>query len=177
MRKMLMATLLLIWIVSPVAAANFGIGGFGGITIPVIQEDQSSGTTFGFKAKLKVMPGIVLEPNISFGKYGDAEFTFGTRPGSKVTSYGVDCLIGGGFGERAGLRMYGLLGAAAYSTSRDYDEDATKLGWSTGLGFEINFSPRLGLDLRGQVHVISSEGGGSKKSATITGGLNYYLGQ
>jgi long-subunit fatty acid transport protein len=162
--------------VSP-AAAGFGVGGFGGISIPIIQEDQSSGTTFGIKGKFKMIPGVALEPNISFGKYGDAEFAFGTRPGSKVTSYGVDCILGGGFGEKPGVRMYGIIGAAAYATSRDYDDDATKLGWSTGLGFEINLSTRVGLDLRGQVHVISSEGGGSKKSATITGGLNFYLGQ
>ena len=45
-----------------------------------------------------------------------------------------------------------------------------------GFGFEINPAPKIGLDFRGKVIVIGTEGGGSKKSALVTAGFFYYLG-
>nr|MBN2277567.1 outer membrane beta-barrel protein [candidate division Zixibacteria bacterium] len=176
MRKILLLTLLAALLAVPVAqATQLGIGAIGGINIPVAQEDQGSGTIYGFKAKVSVIPGLVLEPNINFAKFGDASFDFGTRPGSKVTSFGIDALLGAGMGV-LGLRMYGIVGAGYYSVARDYDDDTKKLGWSTGFGFELGISESVGVDLRGKLDIISSEGGGTKKSAAVAGGLNYYFG-
>jgi len=176
MRKLLILSLLATAIATPVFATNFGVGAYGGVNIPIVQEDQGSGTVFGLKGKLSLIPGIGLEPNLNFAKFGDATLDFGgTREGSKVTSYGVDAVLGAGMGA-VGFKMYGILGAGFYSTKRDNDEDVTKIGWATGLGFEIGVSPTIGIDIRGKLNVISSEGGGTKKSAAVTGGLNYYFG-
>ncbi|UCD17447.1 MAG: outer membrane beta-barrel protein [Candidatus Zixiibacteriota bacterium] len=176
MKKLVMAMLLVIWGGSSGLAAPLAVGGFGGFNIPIVQDDQSSGTIFGLKGKIELARWITAEPVISFAKYGDAEFPFGTREGSKVNTYGIDLLFGGGFGGTVGLKMYGVVAIGLYSTSRDYDDDLTKTGWSTGLGLEYGFSPKIGLDLRGKVHFTNAEGGGTKKAATITGGLNYYFG-
>ena len=176
MRKLLIMSLLAMVISSPAYALKLGIGAFGGVNIPIVQEDQGSGTVFGLKGKLNLLPGVSLEPNLNFAKFGDATLDFGaTREGSKMTSYGIDAVIGAGMGT-VGFKMYGLLGGGFFNTTRDSDEDATKFGWSTGLGFEIGVSPTLGLDIRGKLNVINSEGGGTKKSAAVTGGLNYYIG-
>lgn len=176
MRKiLLLLTFLTVASAVPASAIGFGIGGYGGMQIPIIQEDQSSGTAFGIKAKFGLVPGIAFEPNLNFAKYGDAEFEFGTRKGSKVTSYGVDAVLGSGIGA-VGFRLYGILGGGFYSIKRDYDDDVSKFGWSTGMGFEIGFTPSFGIDIRGKINVISMDGGGTKKAAAVTGGINYYFG-
>lgn len=177
MRKLIMVCVLMLWGASPVVASGYGVGGFGGLNIPIVQDDQSSGTVFGVKGRMELARNVIVEPNLGFGKFGDAEFTFGTREGSKINAYGVDVLLGSGFGGASGVNIFGILGAGVYSITRDYDDDATKFGWSTGLGLEFMMVPTLGLDVRGKVHVTSSEGGGTKKSATVTGGLNYYFGK
>mgnify|MGYP001362383390 CR=1 FL=1 len=175
MRKMLILLFLLASGISSVSAAHFGVGAYGGMNIPIVQEDQSTGTTFGLKAKVSLIPGIALEPNINFAKFGEATFEFGTRPGTKVNSYGLDACLGSGLGT-IGFKMYGLLGFGYFTLKRDYDEEVKKMGWSTGLGFEIGFTETLGVDIRGKLNVIATEGGGSKKAAAVTGGLNYYFG-
>jgi hypothetical protein len=175
MRKTVLILILTAIVSSSALAGQFGIGGYGGVYIPVVQQDQSSGPAYGIKGKISFIPGISLEPNINFDKFGDAEFEFGTRSGSKVRSYGIDAIFGSGMGT-VGFKLYGLIGGGFYSIKRDGDEDITKIGWSTGLGFEIGIVPSIGLDIRGKLDVISSDGGGSKKAAAVTAGLNYYLG-
>ncbi|UCD95231.1 MAG: hypothetical protein JSU69_04055 [Candidatus Zixiibacteriota bacterium] len=173
MRKtFLMTFLVALTAVSSGLAVDFGFGAFGGAVIPIAQEDQGSGAVFGFRGQVSVLPGIIVEPNVSFAKYGEAEFEFGTREGSKITSYGVEVLIGARPGQ-IGFGMFGIIGAGAYSMSRLLgSEDVTKFGFSTGVGFSFGLDPKIGLDLRGKVDVISSEGGATKKAAAIIGGLN-----
>lgn len=180
MRKMTLAFLLVLLAAPILSAGPIGIGGFGGANIPVVQEDQSTGTAFGLHGKMKLVSALAVEGNLTFSKYGETSIEIGsidnTIEGSKVNSYGIDLLLGGGVGGMAGFKPYGVFGAAFYNTTRDFDEDATKIGWSAGFGFEINPAAQIGLDFRGKVVVISSEGGGSKKSALVTGGFYYYLG-
>ncbi len=173
MKKLLMLLFLAAFV--PTQAAQFGVGVNGGVNIPIIQEDQGSGTIFGLKAKLNLLPGISVEPNLNFAKFGDAVKDFGTRKGSKITSYGVDAILGAGL-PGVGVKLYGLIGGGIYSTKRDLDANTTKVGWATGLGLEIGFTEKIAVDIRGKLNVISSEGSSTKKSAAVTGGVNYYFG-
>ena len=180
MRKIFLALLLTFVFVPMLSAGPIGIGGFGGANIPIVQEDQSTGAAFGLHGKIKLIPALVAEGNLTFSKYGETTKEISsinnTIEGSKVNSYGIDLLLGGGTGGVPGFRPYGVFGAAFYNTSRDFDESTTRLGWSAGFGFEINPAPKIGLDFRGKVIVIGTEGGGSKKSALVTAGFFYYLG-
>jgi opacity protein-like surface antigen len=174
MRKPLILLLLIFSAISGYAA-QFGVGISGGVNIPIIQEDQGFGTIFGLKGKLNLLPGVSVEPNINFAKFGDAKLDFGSREGSRVTSYGIDAILGSGL-PGVGVKMYGLIGAGVYSTTRDYDEDMTKMGWGTGLGLEVGLSRKIGVDIRGKLNVISSQDSSTKKSAAVMGGVNYYFG-
>ena len=175
MKRVLTMILLIFFALSTSAfSTDLGAGAFGGVLIPVVQEDQGTGSTFGIRGKIALMDGISLEPNINFHKYGDAELDFGTIAGSKITSFGVDAIVGGGQGKST-VSMYGLIGGGFYSITRDFDEDVSKLGFSAGLGLELVLVQSVGFDIRGKLDVISGEGGGTKKSAAVLGGVTYYF--
>ena len=98
MRRILMVLCLFILgaLMANAQAPKFGVGAFGGMNMPILQDDQGNGTVFGLKAKVKIIPIILLEPNISFGKWGDPDPVDGVVlvSGSKITSYGVDAVLG-----------------------------------------------------------------------------------
>lgn len=174
MKKLFLAGLICFGLAASASSAGLGIGGYGGVAIPILQDDQGNGTVFGLKAKMNLIPGFAFEPNINFMSYGEADFAFGNLEGSKVTYFGADILFGGA-GFPVGPKFYLIGGAGLYSTSRDVDEDTSDFGLNGGLGIEIGFGSGLALDIRGKAHVVLFEGA-SKKFATVTGGLNYYLG-
>ncbi len=167
--------------VAQTRSATFGLGVNAGVLYPIVQDDQSSGTTFSFKAIYSLGSILIVEPNITFEKYGtpttdDPELVglYDGFEGSKVTSYGVDGIIGGGSGS--GLRSYLILGIGYYNVQRDIAlQDETDVGYSGGVGIGLGITSAMSLDVRGKLYVIPSDGGGSKKSASATVGLNYYF--
>ncbi len=162
--------------------AKLGIGAFGGLNIPVVQDDQASGPVFGFKVRYQLIPILVIEPNISFTSYGapdNDEFDFDID-GSSVTAFGIDATLGNQVGKM-GFKPYFVAGLGFYNQKNDeidavFGEVGSKAGISAGFGFGIGFSPQIDVDVRGKAHVAGSEGDISKKSVSITGGLNYYFG-
>ena len=162
--------------------ASFGVGLSGGLNLPIAQQDQASGTAFGVRGIVKALPMVTLEPNLYFGKYGEPtieDLSTTGLDGSKVTSYGIDARLGAPLGS-PGFKPYALVGLGFYKAKRDqtamFEDDDTDFGWSAGLGMAYDFSPSVGLDLRGRFNLIPVEGGSSKKSVFIVGGLNYYFG-
>jgi hypothetical protein len=159
-------------------APKIGLGVYGGLNYPVGQDDQAGGTIFGVRAKIKALPIITLEPQISFTSFGEPEMdeiTLGLD-GSKVNAYGIDATIGAPFGGK-GFAMFGVVGAGFYKYKRDQtSQDDTNLGWSAGLGFSIGLMPMASVDARGQAYVVPYDEGGSKKSVSVTVGLNYFFG-
>ena len=163
--------------------SKLGVGAKAGLNIPIVQDDQKSGSIIGFSVRYQLTPLIVVEPNIMFGSYGAPDAIDGVDldiDGSSLTSYGVDATLGNAVGK-LGFKPYAVLGLGFYKQSNDqvddiFDSPGTKFGWSGGFGFGLGISPKFDLDIRGKMIVFGSEGGGSKKSAAITGGLNFYLG-
>ena len=163
--------------------AKLGIGAKAGLNIPIIQDDQKSGSIIGFSLRYQLTTIVVVEPNIMFGSYGSPDPVDGVDlaiDGSSLTSYGIDATLGNAVGK-LGFKPYAVFGIGLYKQSNDqtddiFDAPGTKFGWSGGFGAGIGFSPKFDLDLRGKLLLFSSEGGGSKKSVAITGGLNFYLG-
>jgi hypothetical protein len=162
--------------------SKFGIGAFGGVNIPVVQDDQASGPVFGFKVRYQLIPLLVLEPNISFTSYGapdNDEFDFDID-GSSVTAFGIDVTLGNPVGKM-GFKPYFVAGLGFYNQKNDEIDDVfgapgSKAGISGGFGIGLGFTPKIDADIRGKAHIAGSEGDISKKSVSITGGLNYYFG-
>lgn len=178
--KRLLLILILLGLLSPLAHAQgvtLGVGAFGGLNIPVVQDDQGNGTAFGLKARVKLLPFLTAEPNVIFGKWGEPDPVEGVElgiDGSKITSYGVDAVFGNLPGAM-GFKPYALVGAAIYSVKNDdtgYDE--SKPGFAGGLGFGFGFSEMLDVDVRGKL-IVAPQEAGSKKAVLVTGGLNYYF--
>jgi len=173
----LLCIMLLLVSLAHAQTPKFGIGAFGGLNMPILQDDQGNGTVFGLKAKLKMIPMILLEPNITFGKWGDPDPVDGVElaSGSKINSYGVDAILGGSPGM-AGVKPFFLVGAAIFSVKNDdtgFDE--SKLGYSAGLGISIGGGPKVDIDIAGKM-VFAVQESGSKKAVYILGGLTYYFG-
>ena len=174
-----MAVLLLFCLTSAVSAAKFSLGAFGGVNIPILQEDVSNGTVFGVKGRVMVMPFLGLEPNFVMSKYGDKDFDVldqtMTRKGGDINSFGLDAVLGtfGGFSK---ARFYGLVGLNSNSMKRDGIPNQTRLGISIGTGMEFMAMDVLSIEVRARVHSISLEGGGGRDNVELTGGLNYYFG-
>ena len=174
-----MAVLLLFCLTSAASAAKFSIGAFGGMNMPIIQEDVGNGSVFGIKGRMMVMPFLGLEPNFVMSKYGDKDIdVLGqpmTRNGGDITSFGLDAVLGtfGGFSK---VRFYGLVGLNSNSMKRDGIPNQTRLGVSIGTGVEFMAMDVLSIEVRARVHSISLEGGGGRDNVELTGGLNYYFG-
>lgn len=186
MFKKTVITMVILALPSMAGAQNpikLGIGLSGGLNIPVVQQDQARGTAFGIRGIIGLMSLITIEPNLNFAKYGDPSLDLpgvtNDLEGSKVTSYGVDALLGASM-SAPGLSPFVIVGMGFYKTERDqtaaFDDDGTDFGWSAGLGFALGLSPAISLDVRGRFNMIPVDGGSSKKSVFVTGGLNYFFG-
>lgn len=154
---------------------RMGVGLFGGVNIPVVQDDQENGSVFGIRGRFKVVPILVLEPNLTFSRYGSPEniegVDFGIE-GSKLLGYGLDVTLGGAPGEM--FKSFAVLGIGGYSlTNDDTGFDETGIGYRIGFGVGVAVVRELDIDLRALGLVIPQEVGGSKKSALILGGLTY----
>jgi hypothetical protein len=156
----------------------FGAGVFGGLNIPILQQDQANGSAFGVKGRLKFIPFVVVEPNITFGKWGKPDAIEGIDlgiDGSKITSYGIDLTLGDSPGK-AGFKFFGLLGAGIYKVeNEDTGYDESKLGFSAGLGFMIGVGPSFDIDIRGKL-IVAPQEESAKKAALVMAGINYYFG-
>ncbi len=165
--------------VSSVYAVKLGGGGFVGMNMPVGMDDVTMSTMYGVKARVILMPVIGIEPHYIIAQYGDGEAEvydeIMARDGGKISSFGVDLVLGGIEGN-AGFSVYGIVGLGSATWSREGLEDLTKANWRFGLGMEYGFTDRISLDIRGVTQIISNEGG-TYKNAGVTAGLNFYLSQ
>lgn len=156
--------------------SRLGIGAFGGLNMPIAQDDQSSGMTYGIAGRFRVLPFLTAEPNLTFTKWGRPDPISGVEmpDGSDFNSIGLDVLLGGAPGI-ASIQPYFVVGVASYKVENEetlYDESG--LGYSGGLGVGVGLMRSLELDVRGKLHVAPQEEG-SKKALTLTAGLLYKL--
>lgn len=181
MKRVSLAVLVFLLAASPAmsqVAPKFGVGGYGGVSIPVLQDDQGNGSSLGFKIRYRLASVLVVEPNLNFDTWGSPDPVEGIDlgiDGSKVTSYGVDLVLGNAPGSM-GISPYFVGGVASYKIENDdtnYDE--SNVGWSAGLGLGIGLTPKFGLDFRGKF-LVAPQDQGSKKGLSIVGGLNVNFG-
>lgn len=159
-------------------ATGWGVGGFAGVSIPVAQDDASNGMVIGGHLRLSLGGMLGIEPNVTYFKNGDweiDELPGQTFEGSKITSVGVNLILGGA-GPATGFRFFPFAGVKYFNEKNDFRDfsDGT-LGFNGGLGFEIG-AGSLGIEARASGEILPLDNDGSRKWVHVRGGLNYYFG-
>jgi len=183
MRKTLLTGCVLVLAMATLAAAQpgpkLGVGAFAGLNFPALQDDQSQGMEYGFRGRVGFGSLFVVEPYVSFVKWGEpdpaGDVDLGID-GSKVTSFGIEAMLGNLPGVR-GFAPFFFAGFGSYKVeNEDTGYEGSKLGWSAGLGVGFGLSPQISLDVRGRAMIAPQEEGGSKKGLGVIAGINYSLG-
>ncbi len=182
MRKVVCLIIVALFVASSSSVAlagKFSVGAFGGLNIPIGQEDKANGTLYGVKGRIILLPFLGVEPNFVFSKYGDKDHEVGgvtmTREGGDITSFGAD-LVFGTFSGFSQVRFYGILGVNSNTIKWKPLEDQTRLGLSFGSGVEFLPTDVFSIEVRARLHSISLDGGGGRNNLELTAGLNYYFG-
>lgn len=163
-----------------VNAIGVTIGGFGGYNVPILQDDAGPGPLWGLRAKLNGDLPFVLQPYFLMVSEGDVDHAEEgiefTQEGGSITSFGLD-LAFGGYREDPGANLYLVAGVGAYSREpgQQYREKLTRFGIDLGLGLVWKVAPMVDFDVSARMPAFMLDEGGSRKSAAMAAGLNYYF--
>jgi hypothetical protein len=174
MRRVFVAVLGLALAAATAQAADIGVGPFGGLSIPVLNDLSKSGTTFGIRVPVNLIPLLTVEPFYAGSSLGDAEETFGTpitytRDGGKTTGFGVNALFTFGTGI---FKFYPLAGIGSYKFERSGAAEISEIGYNFGLGLGLSPIPKLTVHVRGELNMITN-GDTAVKAANATVGATY----
>jgi hypothetical protein len=181
MKKMVYVIMLFSFLMSlssVASAGKYGIGAFGGVNIPVVQQDEKAGALFGAKARIPLLPFLAIEPNFTLAQFRGNDFEVGeqsfTMADGDITSFGVDLVIGT-MSSMSKMKFYGLVGLNSNTFKRE-EFKKTGLGLTLGPGFEFFATEMLSVEVRARYHAIKV-GEGGKSHLELSGGLNYYFGK
>ena len=145
-------------------ATSIGVGAFGGMSIPVLQDDNGQGTMMGLRAPVSLLPLVTVEPYFAKASGGDKdqdiEGTTITRDGLDITGFGANVLLT--FGGKT--QFYPFAGIGSYKLARAGSDDLTNTAYTFGLGLGISPMPKLSIHLRGEL-AAAVEGDVSRKWA------------
>lgn len=177
MRKLVIAAALAALCTAGAAhATGIGVGVFGGLSYPVIQDDVSNGTVVGVRVPVSLVPMITAEPFYTSSSLGDKDETLGgityTREGFDGKAYGLNVILGSPMGM--GFKFYPIVGIAKYKLERTGSEDIDDTGYNVGLGIGIGATPKISLQIRGELAIVKTDDT-SRKFGNATAGLTYSL--
>ena len=175
------AALLLVVPVTEAAGPQFGVGVMGGLDIPVVQDDQGTGGYYGFRARARLIPLIVVEGSVRLGGWGEPDLGLegvtDDLEGSDVTVLALDALLGSPMGRGMMFSPFAIVGFGSYKLEREQtQQDESRFGWRAGLGLGLGLAKNFDADVRGVFNIITLEEGGSRKSVTAGVGLNFTFG-
>jgi hypothetical protein len=158
----------------PAGAVTIGVGAFGGVNIPIVQDDNGQGSTFGIRVPVKLHSMLTVEPYYASTGDGDAtQSILGvsyTRSGFDISSFGVNALIT--FGNKLQLYPFGTLGTSKLTRVGSEDLTMSTVGGGLGLGF----SPmaKVMVHVRGSAESLTKSDAG-RVFANVTAGVSYAL--
>lgn len=171
-RVTILAVLALALLPCTAAAGSVGIGAFGGLGIPIVQDDNGQGMLYGARVPVSVLPLLTVEPYLLMGSGGDKEQEIGgttyTRTGLDMTGFGANLLFTFG----GPVQFYPFAGIGSCKLTRDGSEDETGVAYNFGLGLGISPMPKLTVHLRGEA-IAAVDGEVSRKWAGVTLGASY----
>ena len=171
--------LLMAGVASEALGTKIGIGGFAGMNIPIVQEDAGTGSLFGLKARMSLIPHLGAEVYFTKLNQGDASVEvhgkeMGRGDGGSFNSFGLNLVLGS-MSTDVGAHFHIVGGIGSYSMSKEGVLDESRFGFNFGPEVEIGLG-KVSIEIGSKAHIISLDGGGSRKSVGISGGLNYYFG-
>lgn len=156
------------------SAVSIGVEAFGGLAVPILQDDSDQGTAFGVRLPVSVLSLLTAEPWYVKSTLGDKTQTIAglsyTRDGGTLSGYGLNARLGGMSGP--GLSLFPYAGIGHYKLERSGADDVTGAGYDLGLGLTLTPVPKFGIGLRGQFDLIPTDGT-SRKYGEATVGLSY----
>lgn len=162
--------------VGAAGATPIGVGVYGGLSVPILQGDVKTGSIVGVRAPFSILPIVTVEPFYASSALGDAKETLGgisyTRSGFDGKAYGLNAMLGNPNGS--GLRFYPYLGIGKFKLTRDGSADIDEVGYDVGLGLGVGATPRISLQVRGELNLVKT-GDTSRKFGNVTAGLTYGL--
>jgi hypothetical protein len=174
-RTLLFSALALAICAGSAHARGVGVGVFGGVSIPIVNDLSKQGTQFGLRVPVELLPLVTVEPYYSQSGLGDVEESFGgpvtyTRDGGDLKSFGANAMLTFG----GPVRFYPFVGIGKFTLERNGSPDVDEMGYNfgLGLGFDIPAVIGLGADVRAELAMIATDET-SQKFANITAGLKY----
>src|SRR5574341_127230 len=172
-----LAALALVLCAGSAGAVGIGVGAFGGVGIPIVQDDNGKGSVFGVRVPVSLLPLVTVEPYYLKGSGGDKDQEVGnttiTREGIDVSGFGANVMLTFG----GGLQLYPYAGIGSYSLERT-GLDTSNTAYNFGLGLAIKPPiAKLSVHLRGELNAVLEEGDSdsSRKWANVTVGVSYGL--
>src|SRR2546426_11198987 len=115
----LIALLALVLGVQAAGAVSVGVGAFGGVSVPLVQDDTGRGTMFGLRVPVNLVPLLAVEPYFASTSGGDKDETFVdvgyTRSGLDVTAFGANLMLP--FGSM--VKFYPFAGIGSHKLKRE----------------------------------------------------------
>ena len=174
MRRFLILTLATLAMTESVArAGSFGLGLYGGESIPVLQDDVDKGIMYGVRVPVHLIPIVSFEPFYATSNLGDKTTDIGgisyTRSGFDETSFGLNAMLSMGgpvqFYPYAGIGSTKLKRTGVESTFTSYD---------FGFGIGVSPMPKVSVHIRGELQAVV-DGQASRKFSNATLGVSYSL--
>jgi hypothetical protein len=174
MRRLIALALVLLVVPAGVArAGSIGLGVFGGMSYPVLQDDTGKGTLLGVRVPVKLVPLITLEPFYASSKLNDKVTSIAgvdfTRQGFDETAYGANLMLATG----GPLSFYPYGGIGQTTLKRD-GLDKSYTTYQGGIGLGVSPAPKITIHLRGELQMVV-DGETSRKFGNATLGASYAL--
>ncbi|MEJ2722238.1 MAG: hypothetical protein P8181_14050 [bacterium] len=182
--NVLVVVILLLSATSAGAIVDLSIGAYGGMDIPVVNDEIKNGPLFGLQGRVGFLSFLAAGAYYRSSSYGDMDGTFfegdpdeftSSISGGNANSFGVDAYFGRVSGT-SGLNFYLYGSISSYRWSRDDREDISKAAYGVGLGAEVVLPFKLGIEGRGVFRVVPTDNSGSLKSVLWFIGANYHFG-
>ncbi|NOT33152.1 MAG: outer membrane beta-barrel protein [Candidatus Eisenbacteria bacterium] len=155
-------------------AGMIGIGAYGGLSIPIAQDDNGQGPIFGLRVPVRLAPMFTVEPFFAMTQAGDADQEIGgiqyTRDGFEATGFGANLLLT--FGDK--IQFYPFGGLSMSTLSREGSEDLELTGFNFGLGLGVSPVEKVRLHLRGEGQSLIKDERG-RMFGNVTVGVSYDL--
>lgn len=155
-------------------AVGVGLGAYGGLSVPILQENAGNGSQFGLRVPVNVIPLLTVEPFYASSALGHVEEVLGgltyTRSGPDLTTYGANLL----FHLGGPVRFYPFGGIGSSTIKQSGTPDVTETSYNLGVGFGFSPMPKFAIDVRGDLNSVMT-GSTSRKFANLTVGVSYPL--